>query len=86
MYDDWDIYPVGWLEAWQHKRLRAEWRYTIRQAKKRNWRAVRNTFNGYLAEHDGGPTHGHNCGTGWTKRAALRRGLAICAREGQIDD
>lgn len=39
-----------------------------------NWRAVRNTWNGYLAE----PTDTavcaviRRCGTGWTKRAALR--------------
>lgn len=70
-----DTYPVGWLAAWKRKRLRQEWRYTVRQAKARNWRAIRNTFNGYLSEHDG---HPHNCGRGWTKRAASRRADRLC--------
>lgn len=68
-------YPVGWLAAWQRHRLRSEWRYTLSQVKARNWRAVRNTFNGYLCEHD---THPHNCGAGWTKRAAIRRAARLC--------
>lgn len=71
-----DVYPVGWLEACKSRRLRAEWRYFKRWAREGNWRAVRNSFNGYLAEHDG---HPHNCGRGWTKRAAVRRVNALCA-------
>ena len=48
--------------------LRQRWQYTTRQAKRGNWRAVRQSFNGYLAEH---PTRGTRCGTGWTRRRAL---------------
>lgn len=62
-------------------RLRAGVRYLQRQARARNWRAVRNYFNGYLAEHRHG---GHNAGRGWTKRAALRRVERICAASGGI--
>lgn len=50
------IYPTGWLEAYKHKRLRSEWRYFVSRVKARQWRSARNTFNGYLAEHDG-----HRC-------------------------
>lgn len=72
-----DVYPVGWLDAWKRRRLKSEWRYMVQQARNRNWRAVRNTFNGYLAEHE---NHPHNCGRGWTKRAATRRAARLCAR------
>lgn len=46
-------------------------RYIARQVRARNWRAVKNSFNGYLAEpYDmSGVTR---CGTGWTKRRAMR--------------
>lgn len=74
--NDADVYPVGWLDAWKRNRLRSEWRYTVHQIKARNWRAVRNTLNGYLCEHDG---HPHNCGKGWTERAAIRRADRLCA-------
>lgn len=50
-------------------RIRGEVRYLRRQAKAGDWRAVRNAFNGYLAEH---PTRGTRCGHAWTKRRALR--------------
>ncbi len=53
--------------AWRF--LRQEWRYNVRQVKAGNWRAVRNSFNGYLAEHH---TRGTRCGHGWTRRRALR--------------
>ena len=55
--------------------LRKEWRYLRHQIGARNWRAVRNSFNGYLAEHD---NHPHNCGRGWTRRAAIRRVDRMC--------
>jgi hypothetical protein len=58
----------------RHEIRKERW-YLAHQLRKRNWRAVRNSFNGYLAEHDG---HPHNCGSGWTKRAAQRRADAIC--------
>ena len=65
------VYPVGWLEAWKHRRLRSTWRYVKSQAHKRNWRAVKNTFNGYLAEVQYSTMHHRRAGHGWTKRRAL---------------
>lgn len=73
-----DVYPVGLFCDWRYGRLRAGLRYLHLQAKARNWRAVRNYFNGYLAEHEHG---GHNAGRGWTKRAALRRVERLCLLE-----
>lgn len=55
--------------------VRQQWRLWNRWAADRNWRAIRNSFNGYLAEHQHG---GHNAGSGWTKRAARRRVERIC--------
>jgi len=55
--------------------LRRELQATHRHATGRNWRAIRSQFNGYLAEWDY-PPEGmlHNrCGTGWTRRTAIRR-------------
>lgn len=74
------IYPVGLLAHWQHfvhnpdredarRRFRYALRYPLRQARARNWRDVKNYFNGYLAEH----AHlGTRCGTGWTRGRAYR--------------
>lgn len=84
-----DTYPVGVLRAiqtasraircgrWDIARstVRSAVRYLKERVNERNWRAVRNSFNGYLAEHDG---HPHNCGTGWTKRIAERRAERLC--------
>jgi hypothetical protein len=72
-----DVYPVGLFSDINRKRVRYGlrhylWSYCI---KGRRWRAARNYFNGYLAEHEHG---GHNAGRGWTKRAALRRVDRIC--------
>ena len=78
-----DMYPVGVLSDWQQflrrrqhegtrkalRRLRYDLRFITRWARQGNWRAVRNSFNGYLAEH---PTAGTRCGHGWTKTRALR--------------
>lgn len=69
-------YPVGLLSDIKRRRVRRGLRrYLWRQIKSRNWRAVRNYFNGYLAEWHYRPdgvrlTH---CGRGWTRRAAIRR-------------
>jgi hypothetical protein len=85
-----DVYPVGVLAAIQATvrarrlglpaptggSLRYEWGYIRRRAADHNWRAIRNTFNGYLAEHGG--YHHHSAGRGWTKRAAIRRAERIC--------
>ena len=88
------VYPVGVLSTLQRIRaalrlgrywnaksaLRAQVSYLSFQTRARNWRAVRNSFNGYLAEHDG---HPHNAGTGWTRKAALRRVNRICVKSWQ---
>lgn len=64
------------------------YRYTLRRVlrrpkqmlRDRQWRALRNWLNGYLCEHEhDGWTH--NCGRGWTTRAAQRRARRICARD-----
>lgn len=78
------VYPVGILahfrQAGLRGGLRRSRRYLLRQIKARNWRAVRNHFNGYLAEHEHG---GHNAGRGWTQDAALRRVERICQEAGR---
>lgn len=77
---DISIYPVGLLHDWQQfvhaidrkaarrsflGSLRREWE----RVKARKWRAAKNYFNGYLAEH----AHaGTRCGTGWTRGRAYR--------------
>lgn len=71
----WHVYPVGLWMDWRYGTMRRGVRYLFRQARAKNWRAVRNYFNGYLAEHDG---HAHNAGRGWTRRAAIRRGYLLC--------
>jgi hypothetical protein len=75
-----DVYAVGWLEAWKHRNmprphghrgsLRREWNYMWRQIKAHEWRAVKNTFNGYLAEAQTDKTR--RAGHGWTEQRALR--------------
>jgi hypothetical protein len=74
-----DIYSVGWLRALLMLRrnrrmgwrmLGREFRYCLRQARAGNWRAVKNAFSGYLAEHR---EHDTSAGTGWTKQRAMRR-------------
>jgi hypothetical protein len=46
----------------------------IRHVRAKNWRALKNVFNGYLAEPYEFPPgdYRRRCGTGWTKRRALR--------------
>jgi hypothetical protein len=51
-------------------KIRHRWRTDLYYVRNRQWRAFRNGFNGYLAEHGDGES---NAGHGWTKRAALRR-------------
>lgn len=78
------VYRVGMLQAlfmdWRRltKRLGPGWwkpTYTVRElrqlaywARRRNWRAIRNAFNGWLAEH---AYAGTRAGHGWTRRRAL---------------
>lgn len=79
---DVDVYPVGLLSDFKQRRgLKPGLRYLRYQAEHRNWRAVRNYFNGYLCEH--GFPHHHHAGRGWTRRAARRRAARLCKRAGQ---
>lgn len=77
---DISIYSVGLLHDWQffvHAIDRADGRSRLRSSlrrewgwiKARNWRAAKNYFNGYLAEH---ATLGTRAGTGWTRGRAYR--------------
>lgn len=66
------LIPQGPREAL--RTFRRELRYDIQQARAGNWRAVKNSFNGYLAEPDEFPPgdYRRRCGSGWTRRRALR--------------
>lgn len=55
--------------------LRMEARRLTYYLKKREWRNLKNSFNGYLAEHR---TCRHNAGRAWTKTTAYRRVERIC--------
>jgi len=66
------IYPVGLLRDWQHGKLRRSLFDLARQARRREWRSMRNHFNGYLAEPQVLPDGLHGCGHGWTQARALR--------------
>ncbi|MBE4796157.1 hypothetical protein [Streptomyces caniscabiei] len=74
------IYSVGLLHdltLFIHNPDRPTARRTLRASlhrewdriKARKWRAAKNYFNGYLAEH---ATLGTRCGTGWTRGRAYR--------------
>ncbi len=79
-----DVYPVGLFEAWQHRhipgKLRQWRRYVIFQLRAKNWRAIRNSFNGYLAELDS-PHPVSRCGHGWTKRRAVSDLMRVIDQE-----
>lgn len=78
------LYRVGVLQAlfmdwrrltkragrrwWDPACTRAEVRKLAIWVRRRNWRAIRNTFNGWLAEH---AYAGTRAGHGWTRRRAL---------------
>ena len=75
-----EVYPVGVLSDVQHfihnpdrKQARATLRRTVRRLlghiRHGQWRALRQSFNGYLAEH---ATRGTRCGHGWTRGRAVR--------------
>lgn len=74
--------PPTW--GWRLSRARASLRHirqTIaRHVRARNWRALKNAFNGYLAEPVAFPAGLRRCGSGWTKKRALRS-LARHARK-----
>lgn len=50
-------------------KIRYQWRLTVDRARAGKWREIRNSFNGYLAEHH---ALGSRAGHGWTKKRALR--------------
>lgn len=65
------VYPVGLFSDLKRKRLRSGLRYLKHQVGKRNWNALGNYFNGYLAEVQYSSMLHYRCGHGWTKRRAL---------------
>lgn len=62
--------PVARRHAWRH--LRADVRRTLTLARNGEWRNLKNHFNGYLAEPTPLPGGLRRCGSGWTRRRALR--------------
>ena len=71
-----EVYPVGFFSDIKRKRLKYGLKhYLLGQVKRRNWRAVKNYFNGFLAEWHYPPEQSRHttCGTGWTKKRALHR-------------
>ena len=75
--DSTQFYAVGWLEAWRSRgrrvqMLRRVWRYDVKQARAGNWRAVKNSFNGWMFEPVPWPEGARRCGSGWTQRRAVR--------------
>lgn len=83
------ITAKGLTLAQRRGSIQHEWRrevgYLRRQIAARNWRAVRNSFNGYLAEPYEFPPGLHRCGRGWTQRAAVRSLLRLY-RESRVED
>lgn len=81
-----DVYPVGVLDDLRfayrairsgHSRegygkIRSSIRYVVDSVRAGNWRSVRNSFNGYLAEPTPFPEGLKGCGSGWTRKRALR--------------
>lgn len=68
-------YPVGLLADLKHHKVKQGLGYVVGWVKEGNWRAVRNYFNGYLAEWHYPPEDMimHCCGRGWTRQTARRR-------------
>lgn len=74
------VYPVGFLAAARYDwrawklarnhptRIPHETRQLWQHVRARNWRAIRNQFAGYLAEHE---YAGTRAGHGWTRNRAL---------------
>lgn len=54
--------------------LRRLTKLTVHRIRTRQWRELKNSFNGYLAEPHHWPEDGslRRCGSGWTRRRALR--------------
>jgi hypothetical protein len=62
--------PVARQHAWVNIRYGALRTWKLLRAGE--WRTVRNSFNGYLAEPTPWPDSLRRCGSGWTKRRALK--------------
>ncbi|MGC5033058.1 hypothetical protein [Micromonospora sp. DT229] len=60
------------LIRWALIDLRVTARTLAWRIRKGDWRAVKSAFNGYLAEPNPFPDHMSRCGSGWTKRRAMR--------------
>lgn len=54
------------------RNVRGQLRQTIANIQRGRWRELKNQFNGYLAEPTPWPEGVHRCGSGWTKKRALR--------------
>lgn len=83
-----DVYPVGMLanlrhawRSWRHPKvdnrhawiyIRYAFRSSARHIRNRQWRELKNDFNGYLAEPTPWPEGATRCGSGWTRKRALR--------------
>lgn len=82
-----EAYPVGLLANIKQGRLIHSRRYLVSQLKAKNWKAIRNHLNGYLAEWHYCPegVKHYRCGRGWTKRAAIRR-LGVHIAESNLID
>ena len=63
------VYPVGLFSDWKRKRVRHGMKRVFSNLSRAELRNVKNYFNGYLAEHE---FKGTRCGTGWTKRRAMK--------------
>lgn len=67
-------YPVGLLHDIKHHTVKRGLNRLLETAKAGHWQEVRNYFNGYLAEWHYPPEMSMSrCGSGWTRRAAIRR-------------
>lgn len=83
-----EAYPVGLLANWKQRRLKRSYTYLKYQIKEKNWRAVRNHFNGYLAEWHYPPEEmkHYKCGRGWTKKKAIKRLGIHLAKSNLLED
>jgi hypothetical protein len=65
----WDRRSVAghpWWRLWRDLKVG-----TVERVRRREWRALKNYFNGYLAEPTPFPDGLRRCGSGWTRRRAL---------------
>jgi hypothetical protein len=77
-----DVYPVGifrdFINSRRLKKLGKSKKYQLHlndirvHIRKKEWHSIKSTFNGYLAELDPWPENMQCCGTGWTRRRAVR--------------